>query len=157
MLEVGLFDETLMRNSDYEYNWRMSLRGHRLVFDPSVQSIYRPRTSLKALGRQFWWYGRWKARVVRRHPKSMRLRHLVAPAFVAGIVASPIIMRSAAGRRGVVALGVLYGAGVIAATTRAKPREHDASAPVLAASFPLMHISWGAGFLTSIVEDSVAR
>ena len=68
MVETEGFDQRLARNSDYEFNVRMRALGHRLVFDPSISSIYRPRPSLRALARQFWWYGRWKARVAQRHP-----------------------------------------------------------------------------------------
>lgn len=57
-LEGVAFDESLERNSDYDFNWRLRSEGKVLVFDPSVASVYRPRPSLTALGRQFWWYGR---------------------------------------------------------------------------------------------------
>ena len=63
LIDVGPFDEALLRNSDYELNWRMRQKGYGLVFDPSVESIYRPRASLGGLARQFWHYGRWKERV----------------------------------------------------------------------------------------------
>ena len=101
---VGPFDESLDRNSDYEFNWRLRSEGELLLFDPTIRSIYRPRPSLRALGRQFWWYGRWKERVVRRHPGSLRPRQLVAPSMVAAVAAAPMLAtfraRSAAARRG---------------------------------------------------------
>jgi glycosyltransferase involved in cell wall biosynthesis len=155
MQDVGAFDETLLRNSDYEFNHRMLELGHRLVFEPSVRSVYRPRGSLQALGRQFWWYGRWKARVIRRHPRSLRARHLVPPAAVALAAASPVLATSRRGRRVVVAAAAGYAALVLAAVRRAAPAEHGADAKVLAASFPVMHGSWGAGMLASAVEDLV--
>ena len=39
---------------------------------PRSRPIYRPRSSLRALGRQFCRYGRWKATVMRRHPGSVQ-------------------------------------------------------------------------------------
>jgi succinoglycan biosynthesis protein ExoA len=63
--EVGPFDESLTRNEDYELNYRLRAAGHRLVFDPSVGSVYRPRPGLSAMARQFYWYGRGKAAVIR--------------------------------------------------------------------------------------------
>jgi GT2 family glycosyltransferase len=157
MLHVGPFDETLMRNSDYEFNHRMLEAGYRLVFDPSVGSIYRPRGSLRALGRQFWWYGRWKARVLRRHPGSLKARHLVPPMAVAGALAAPVLLRGRRSRRLVAGAAVAYGGLVGAAVRKAAPGRHDASAAVLAAAFPVMHGAWGAGMLVSLVEDVVGR
>jgi succinoglycan biosynthesis protein ExoA len=155
--DVGPFDETLLRNSDYELNHRMTERGHRLVFDPGVESIYRPRASLRALGRQFWWYGRWKRRVAAKHPGSLKPRHFVPPAAVALAAATPVLLPRPGGRR-LIILGVgTYGAMLIAAVMRAEPRRHNADPAVLAAAFPVMHASWGAGFLASLIEDAVRR
>jgi hypothetical protein len=149
--KTGPFDESLERNSDYELNWRIRAGGGRLVFDPSIHSVYRPRGSLAALARQFWWYGRWKAHVVRRNPTSMHPRHLVAPAAVAGVVAAPLLSVTPWGRRLVVAGLSSYAASLFAATALARPRAHDADARVLAAAFPVMHGAWGAGFLTTML------
>lgn len=157
LVDVGPFDETLERNSDYELNWRLRAAGARLVFDPSIVSIYRPRPSLKGLGRQFWWYGRWKVRVIQRHPGSMRARHLVAPVAVVCAGLSPLLVATRRMRPVVAIGGVLYGAVVAAGTATARPAAHDADPLVLAAAFPIMHGAWGSGFLTSLLEDVIAR
>lgn len=154
-LEGLAFDETLERNSDYDFNWRLRRAGRTLLFDPSVGSVYRPRPSLVALGRQFWWYGRWKERVVRRNPGSLKPRHLVAPAFAASVVAAPALARSSTGRRLLAAELAAYAAVVAAGTVAARPRAHRAAPATLAACFPVMHLTWGAGFLASLVEDTV--
>jgi glycosyltransferase involved in cell wall biosynthesis len=154
LLDVGPFDESLARNSDYELNWRLRERGQTLWFDPSIESVYRPRGSLQALARQFWWYGRWKVRVARRHPRSLRPRHLVAPAAVVGVALSPLLLRRPLGRKAVAAAGVAYAGLCAEAVRRAHPRDHGASAVALAACFPIMHGSWGGGFVASVVEDT---
>lgn len=150
---VGPFDESLERNSDYELNYRMRQAGHRLLFDPTVVSTYRPRASLSRLGRQFWWYGRWKERVVRQHPGSLRLRHLVPPFVVLGLAAVPITTRWRRGRRLALGGAAAYALAVGTATAAARPVAHEANPLAVAASFPVMHFAWGAGFLTSAAED----
>ena len=154
---TGGFDETLERNSDYELNYRLREAGARLVVDPDVSSIYRPRPSLGALARQFWWYGRWKERVARRHPGSVRPRHLVAPAAVAGLVVAPVLSRWRWGRRLVGTAALAYAVGDLLAVAQQRPADHDADPVVLALAFPTMHLAWGAGFLTSLVEDTIRR
>jgi glycosyltransferase involved in cell wall biosynthesis len=148
---AGPFDEGLERNSDYELNWRIRDAGGRLLFDPTIRSVYRPRGSLTALGRQFWWYGRWKAHVVRRHPRSLKPRHLVAPAATVGLGLAPALVRTRRGRRAVVAGATAYAALVAVATAAARPRRHGADPRVVAAAFPVMHTTWGAGFLATFV------
>lgn len=154
MRDIGPFDETLERNSDYEFNHRMREAGYTLVVDPAVCSIYHPRGSLKALGRQFWWYGRWKERVIRRHPRSMKARHAVPPLMVVGVAASPLLATTRLGRLALGAGAVGYGALVAAAVVKAEPGEHHADPAVLAACLPVMHGAWGAGFVISALEDT---
>lgn len=155
ILPVGRFDEHLERNADYEFNWRLRERGMRLVFDPSIRSVYRPRGSLRALARQFWWYGRWKERVVRRHPRSTRPRHLVAPTAVAGLVVAPLLIRTRRGRRLLAAAALGYTGLIAASVAMDRPAAHGADPVVYVAAFPVMHLAWGAGFLVSLLADVV--
>ena len=157
MLAVGGFDERLLRNSDYEFNYRMRAAGYRLVFEPSIGSIYRPRRSLGALGRQFWWYGRWKERVVRLHPGSRKARHLVPPAAVALAATTPVLVLHWRGRRLVAAAALGYGLLGLAALGRERPWRHGADPTTFLAALPVMHGAWGAGYLTSLIEDRLRR
>lgn len=152
MAATGPFDEALKRNSDYEFNYRMRANGDRLHFDPAIGSVYRPRPNLNALFRQFWFYGKWKARVAERYPGTLRPRHLVAPAAVVGACSAPIAL-FVRPLRGPFALGaVAYAAIVALGTRKAAKGRADVHRPTLAAAFPVMHAAWGAGFLSSIAR-----
>ena len=65
---VGLFDERLIRNQDYELNIRLRKAGGTVWFDPELSVGYRPRGSWTALAKQYFEYGQWKAVVMRMHP-----------------------------------------------------------------------------------------
>lgn len=157
LLRVGPFDESLLRNSDYELNYRLREQGDRLLFDPQIVSIYRPRPSLSALAKQFWHYGRWKARVAERHPRSVRPRHLVAPAAVIGAALTPLVATHRSGRILVAGAAGCYAIGVITAVRAARPVQNNADPLTLAAAFPVMHASWGAGFVVSLAQDLLRR
>ncbi len=86
--EMGGFNPTLSRNEDYELNWRLRERGKAVWFDPDVVAVYRPRGTLRALARQYFNNGRWKRAMIRRHPRSWRVRQLGAPLLVLGLAAS---------------------------------------------------------------------
>jgi hypothetical protein len=145
------------RNEDYELNWRLRRDGGRLVFDPSILSTYRPRVSLVGVARQFWWYGRWKARVARQHPRSLRVRHMVPPVVAAVAWSTPALVMTRRGRALVAVSGSVYGMLLAVAVVRAQPRRAGADPVTLAAAFPVMHLGWGTGFLAGALTDRVGR
>jgi cellulose synthase/poly-beta-1,6-N-acetylglucosamine synthase-like glycosyltransferase len=71
---VGPFDENLLANEDYEFNYRLRQAGGVVWFDPSIRSAYYARGSLAELWRQYARYGYWKARMLLLHPRSLRWR-----------------------------------------------------------------------------------
>lgn len=73
---IGLFDETLLTNEDYEFNTRIRQAGGKIWFDPEIKSQYIARRSLAELARQYWRYGFWKVRMLRQFPESFRWRQL---------------------------------------------------------------------------------
>jgi succinoglycan biosynthesis protein ExoA len=139
---VGLYDASLVRNQDYELNWRLREAGGTVWFDPALRVGYRPRGTLGALARQFFGYGRWKRVVLRRHPRSLRWRQVVPPAatlgVLAGLLAAPWCPLAL-----VLPVGYLGAVAVAAVVVGRRP----AMVARLLAVYPAMHLSWGAGFL----------
>ena len=83
--ELGGFDEKLLTNEDYDFNYRVRLRGDRVLLDRSEHCDYFARATLAELASQYLRYGAWKARMVRQRPRSMKCRHLAAPTLVASL------------------------------------------------------------------------
>jgi succinoglycan biosynthesis protein ExoA len=54
---LGLFDESLVRNQNDEFNLRTVRAGGRIWQSPRIVSWYYPRSSLGALFRQYFQYG----------------------------------------------------------------------------------------------------
>lgn len=137
---VGLFDETLVRNQDYELNIRLRKAGGVIWFDPALEVTYRPRPTLRALARQFVEYGAWKRHVLALHPGSLKVRQVVPPlalvAIAVALVASPWFPLA------LVVPGA-YALAVFGASLTTAPR-HILR---LALVFPTMHMSWAWGFL----------
>ena len=144
---VGGFDESLVRNQDYELNWRIRDTGGVVWFDPALRVRYRPRSSLRALARQYFEYGVWKREVLRRHPRSTRLRQLVAPAAVVANAGS-LVLAGLHSPRWLVVPGVYVGAA-IGASVLAGRGQGAAVTLRLPAVFATMHHAWGLGFLLS--------
>jgi succinoglycan biosynthesis protein ExoA len=149
---LGGWDETITTNEDYEFDHRIRLAGRRLLLDPSLRIAWECRESLPALARQYWRYGRGKAAVARKHPQSLRPRHLAAPVLVAGLAATA----AAAPRRPLLPLALLvaYGGVLAAGTATAAPALPDPrSRRYLPGALATMHLAWGAGFWAGLALD----
>ena len=152
---AGGWDETLLRNEDYELNWRLRARGETVWFDPALAVDYRPRGTFRALARQYFDYGRWKRATLARHPRSWRARQLAPPLLLATLAASGALAAAAAldalPARPVLAaaaaaapLGYLLALGAGAAAIGVRRRRPEAVlVPAVAAT---IHLAWAAGF-----------
>lgn len=134
---AGGWRPDLVRNQDFELNHRLRVAGGRIVFDPSISFVYRPRESLRAVSRQYREFGRWKAVVLAGSPQSVRPRQ-----FAPLILVATVLLALAPGRAGRAGqAGAAVYAGAIALEAR---RVGDwRVAPVLAT----IHLSWAIGLL----------
>ena len=149
---VGLFDESLVRNQDYELNIRLREAGEVVWFDPGLSVTYRPRGTLRALARQYFDYGRWKRSVVRRHPRSLRWRQAVPPAVTAAVAGGAVV--GIVWRKALLLPAGYTAAVMIASMIAGKSPGRRAR---LLAIFPTMHLSWGVGFLLGTLGERSVR
>lgn len=162
---VGFFDESLLTNEDYEFNVRVRKTGGRIWLDPAIRSVYFARATLPELARQYARYGYWKARMLRRYPGTVRARQALPPLFVASLVLGAVlailfpIFRILLAAEVLIYLLALLSAGVQAAY--AQRRAYLVFG--LGLAIACMHLSWGMGFLWSMIkgifipEDSKKR
>jgi succinoglycan biosynthesis protein ExoA len=92
LLKIGGFDESFAVNEDYELNYRLRANGGRILFSPKIQSEYFVRLSFIKLIKQYVKYGFWKVKTLKKHPKSLAMRQLVAPLFVLSLIVSAILL-----------------------------------------------------------------
>jgi glycosyltransferase involved in cell wall biosynthesis len=142
---VGLFDEQLIRNQDYEFNIRLRDAGRTVWFDPTLSVGYRPRSTWSAVARQYYEYGWWKAVVLRMHPRSLRLRQLIPPVGILGVVLGLTI---GVRWRPALIVPVAY-AVAIAGSVRSSHSRLRTSA-LLA----VVHAAWATGIVRSMVSRS---
>ncbi len=152
--ELGGFNETLVRNQDYELNIRIREMGHLVWFDPNLIVRYRPRSSLQALFHQYFQYGQWKRSVLKIHPSSIRMRQILPPILVVsilfGITASIFFTL----------WGLLIPSFYLASTITASLTQKSSSEVekvLLVLVFPTMHIAWGLGFLVGTRQRKPTR
>jgi glycosyltransferase involved in cell wall biosynthesis len=155
---IGGFDETLATNEDYEFNVRVRQSGGRVWLDPAIRSTYFARGSLGALARQYWRYGYWKARMLRRYPRTLRWRQALPPLFVLGLASLILASLWLPSARVLLALSAaiyLLIAGLAGAQMAVKNRDFPLlfGAPL---AIGVMHFCWGAAFLWSSLVSYLA-
>jgi glycosyltransferase involved in cell wall biosynthesis len=150
---IGLFDETLLANEDYEFNTRVRENGGIVWLDPAIRSVYFSRSTLAKLGRQYWRYGYWKWRMLQRYPHTLRWRQALPPLFVASLVMLSVLSLWVVPFRLLLAVEItLY---FMTLTLAGIKLALDGRKIYLIFGLPLaiatMHLAWGAGFLWSML------
>ena len=152
---IGGFDETLLTNEDYEFNTRIRQKGGKVWLDPQIRSVYFARETFGKLARQYFRYGYWKWRMLKRYPGTLRWRQALPPVFVVSLTGLAVMAFFWPSARIMLGLEiVLYGLALITGTLPVIVKRRKIS---LLAGMPLaiavMHICWGTGFLASILTS----
>jgi glycosyltransferase involved in cell wall biosynthesis len=145
LVVIGGFDERFTRAQDWELNFRLRQAGGVIYFDPRLIVTYRPRSTIKALAKQYFEYGRWRRVISRRHQGTINYRYLAPPFTVAattlslllGWLISPYLLIPA----------LVYAVFILIASV--KIGKNAGEILCLPTILLTMHISWGFGFLTS--------
>jgi len=150
---LGPFDEELVRNQDDEYNYRLLKSGGRILLAPDIRSRYYSRGTLRSLWRQYYQYGYWKVRVMQKHPRQMRARQFVPPAFVAGLFGSAALGLLWRPFWWLLALVLaLYAVADVAASLSLGRAHGPRHTPSLLIIHPILHLSYGMGFLVGLAR-----
>lgn len=148
---IGAFDETLLANEDYEFNTRVRESGGVVWLDPSIRSVYFSRDTIGRLAAQYWRYGFWKFRMLKRYPHTLRWRQALPPAFVFVLIALIVLSLWFATARLLFVLQfsiyfLILGLAGLRLAIKTRKGFHLWGLPLAIAT---MHMTWGAGFLWS--------
>jgi succinoglycan biosynthesis protein ExoA len=136
---VGGFDPKWVRGQDWELNKRLREAGGKIWFDPRLTVTYYPRSSWKALAKQFFSTGIWRGALTREAPRESSLRYWVPPMLVlASLFGLPFW------------LYMLVIAFTSLNANELAPNERLWLLIVL----PTMHLAWGLGFWLGLVSEA---
>lgn len=145
---VGGYDETFTHNEDAELDVRLVRNGARILLAGDIAIDYFPRATARQLARQYYNYGRGRARTALKHKTPLKLRQLapvaVAPAAALAALA-PITPLAALPAAAWLSICLVYGAflGV---------RERSLCAAAAGVPAAIMHLAWSAGFLLEMAR-----
>jgi succinoglycan biosynthesis protein ExoA len=150
---IGKFDETMVRNQDDEFNYRLRAHGGKILLDPTIKSEYHNRATPLALWKQYFQYGFWKVRVMQKHPRQMQFRQFAPPTFVATVVLLALLaaVMKAAWLPMLAVLTVYVLANLLGSILTAS-RSSLQVLPLLPLTFALIHFAYGLGFLFGLLR-----
>jgi GT2 family glycosyltransferase len=144
--QAGLLDESLVRNQDDEFHYRMNSLGYKILMVPEMQCEYFVRSSPKKLFKQYFEYGLYKPKVLFKIKESVRIRHLVPTAFVLYLVAAVFLFSIFP----IVLLPLLaYLIGAFASVVKTKLSIVQKIAAVYI--FFILHLAYGLGFIKGLM------
>jgi glycosyltransferase involved in cell wall biosynthesis len=153
LIDVGMFDEALVRNQDDELNFRLKRAGLRVWQSARIRSWYRPRGSLSQLFRQYYQYGYWKVAVIRKHGGAASWRHYIPATFVGAgllLVVGSLVIHPLAWL--LAAWAATYLAFVLAGSLLTARACGWGLLPMLPAAFCSFHWGYGLGFLRGLLS-----
>ncbi len=145
VIALGGFDERFIRAQDWELNYRLRQAGGKIFFDPRLHVIYRPRSSVKALAKQYFEYGRWRRVVSRRHKGTINYRYL-APPFSLVTALMSIVLALTLNKLFIIPAAIYGIFLILASLVTGKGITERILLPIVLFT---MQMSWGLGFLTS--------
>lgn len=89
--KYGLYDERLVRNQDYELNYRIRKNGGKIYLNSDIQLTYYCRDTIDAIIKQSYDNGKWNYITMKLCPGSMGIRHFVPFIFFASFIVMPIL------------------------------------------------------------------
>jgi succinoglycan biosynthesis protein ExoA len=149
--QLGGYDESFSHNEDAEYDERVAQAGGKIYLDADIRISYIPRGSVSRLARQYFNYGKGRARNVRKHGQRLKLRQAL-PIFALltsgfGLLVAPFFPPAILLPAGYI--------GVLAAASVAVAIWKRSICGLLAGLISgTMHMSWAAGFLKEALSGS---
>jgi len=147
--KIGGYDETFTHNEDAEYDRRLKASGGRIFLDAEIRISYLPRSTPAGLARQYYNYGRGRARNFMKHGDRPGLRQMAPPitlvSCVAGFALAPFFPLALAAPAGYLAL-------LVVASLAVAFRMKSACGLLAGIASGIMHFSWSIGFIRQYAE-----
>jgi cellulose synthase/poly-beta-1,6-N-acetylglucosamine synthase-like glycosyltransferase len=150
---VGLWDPGAITNEDAELNQRILDSGGQIYLSRDIRVHYYPRDTFKSLAKQYYRYGRGRARTLLKLGSSSIMSASLRPVLPFAMVAGGVVL---------VGFPPLWPVAPLAFTTYALATGAEAvrvgrplgtsAIPLVWMMFPVLHVSHGFGFASGLVR-----
>lgn len=152
LIEIGMYDEEMVRNQDDELSFRLRKKGGKIIQDSKIMVKYYPRGNYWHLFKQFMQYGYWKVVVIKKHPRQASLRHFLPSALLMGYgLLSIITLLYGDALFGLIAYSAGYLLPIGVESLRLSLKNNIKLWPGTFFSIVIIHLSFGIGFIVSLI------
>lgn len=150
--KFGLYDESLTRNQDDEFCFRITKSGGKVYISPKAKSSYFVRETPMGLFEQYFKYGFWRVAVLKKHKIPISYRQqipllfyfLVLVLMIYGIFVKNLFIA--------ILLLIIYLLSIVAFTIPIFFKEKFSTAIRFPLSVLVLHFSYAVGFFTGIIK-----
>jgi succinoglycan biosynthesis protein ExoA len=163
LLEVGGYDEGMLRNQDNDMNRKLRINGYKLYCTWKTSCVYHTPANVKALMRYAFNNGFWNVISLRDNFGSMGMRHFVPFVFLVALLSSLALLLAHQLVLGspqllfaaplLLTLGLHLFTGFVVGLT-VSIRQKTAAALLLPTIFLALHLSYGWGTLWGFVTNA---
>lgn len=153
-LSLGGYDETFSHNEDAEYDQRLVDSGGKVFLNADIRIQYIPRRNAWRLARQYFSYGRGRARNAKKHGQRLKIRQMIPIlallGSISGLLLAPLFWPA-----------LLIPAGytfiLFAASLYILMKQRSVCGLLAGPASGIMHLSWAAGFLRQALFSKTGR
>ena len=147
--EVSNFDPEFWCGQDAELDIRIKKAGYKILYTPETRVYHFKRSTFRSLFRQMYSYGLARAKMVKKHPDTLRIVYLFGSGFILGIILLSALTILKLIPPGLIAtLALMYVLLSIISSIQVTKRPGLVIASIL--FYFLTHVSYGLGFLRGI-------
>lgn len=154
---LGGYDEALLYDEDYDFNYRVRSKGYRMVMNSKIVLKYFARKDLAALWTQYYRYGYWANKFCLKHQIIPTFRRVIPAAFVLVVILLALVNIKVLGVFMTIYFGTIL---VITGYEGIVKKKSFPLAIYLFPVFPTLHFSYGLGSIMSLltwVKDKMIK
>lgn len=145
---LGGYDEELLFDEDYDFNYRIRAKGYRMVMNTKIVLKYFARKDLAALWTQYYRYGYWANKFCFKHKIIPTFRRVIPAGFITMIMLLGLVNFKVLA----VFLSVYFGTILVVAGYEGIVKHKSFPLAIsLFPVFPTLHFSYGLGSIVSLL------
>jgi len=152
---VGYFDENLVRNQDDEFSLRFRLAGGKVFISPKVKSIYYVRNSPIKLFKQYFQYGFWRWRVLKKHKIQISYRQMIPSLFILLLITSALVGFIIRNNMAAFIIPSIYLGTIAIVSLKIVKKESLKIGILFIQAVVILHFSYGIGVIYSFLKDKL--
>ncbi len=141
---LGGYDESFSHNEDAEYDHRVTSSGGKIYLDADIRIEYIPRGTVRRLAKQYFQYGKGRARNIQKHKQSLKIRQALP---IVALLASLVGLLAAPWFWPAIILPTGYVLVLSLASLAIMLQRRSSCGLYAGLASGTMHMSWAAGFL----------